>query len=646
MHFPRLSALPQAHRLGSLLLSCLMLLLGFAESAQAHPHVFVEARSTLLMNDQGLATGVRHVFRFDDAYTAFAIQGFDKDGDGAYSREELAELAQVNIESMGDFGYFTFGDNGRVELDFKPRDGAYWLELVDVPMADYWALSPEDLKAMREDAEKYGSPLVESVKLLELHFELALASPSDLTKALTLDVYDPTYYVDFRFSHEPGALGVENGPGSCTVERHDPPSLDMATQMALAQVGPDQRNLPPELQSAAASQVNQMIVTCPDAVAGPVTASNGLLQVEGSEAGPVTTPDAADTNDIEANAAEVAAAKDAVRAMAEGSANPQLKPGDAVAPVATAASPNLADKIFGGIAAVQAQFYQKLISALRGFRNGPHAAWILVSISFLYGIFHAAGPGHGKAIISTYVIANNETLKKGILLSFLSAFAQAVTAIILVGGLAAVFNLTSLAIQDTATWLEIGSYTLVTALGAYLLWTKGLSRLFGKSGGHHHHGHSHEHSQHHAHSHGDDHAHSHHDHDHHGEAEVCSSCGHAHAPTPAMVQGKMSLSRMVSIVLAVGLRPCSGALIVLVFAFGQNMVLAGIGSSFAMAVGTGLTVSALASLAVFAREGALKIFGSGSSAAGRVLWGMEIFGALTIFLIGATLLTATLGWGM
>lgn len=107
----------------------------------------------------------------------------------------------------------------------------------------------------------------------------------------------------------------------------------------------------------------------------------------------------------------------------------------------------------------------------------------------------------------------------------------------------------------------------------------------------------------------------------------------------------MSLRRMISIILAVGLRPCSGALIVLVFAFGQGMVLAGIGSSFAMALGTGLTVSALAALAVFAREGALRLFGAGSVAAGRALMVLEIAGALVVLLIGLMLLIATLGWG-
>lgn len=242
-----------------------------------------------------------------------------------------------------------------------------------------------------------------------------------------------------------------------------------------------------------------------------------------------------------------------------------------------------------------------------------------MGLSFAYGIFHAAGPGHGKAIITSYVVANNETLRKGIYLSFASAFAQAVTAILLVGGLAVVFNLTSIAIQDTARWFEIGSYVLITGLGGWLLWQKALrplamnvaSRLSGSqlalagasAAGHHGHGHSHDGHHHHGHD------HHHHDHHHHeiGADGVCTTCGHAHAPTPDMLQGKITLARAVSIIFAVGLRPCTGALVVLVFALSQGMIAAGIASTLAMAVGTGITVSLLAGMAVGAKELAVRL---------------------------------------
>ncbi|WP_417678614.1 DUF1007 family protein [Roseibium sp.] len=586
-----------------LALACLVLT---SIAAVAHPHVFIEARTKLVFDDKGIAVAVDNVFRFDDAYTAFAIQGFDANGDGHFSREELAELAKVNIEGIADYGYFTFGDNMRVELDFNPPTD-YWLEVKTVNLKDYWVMKPEDFEAMEEDRRMNGTDIPDTVDLLELHFRLPLKEPTDATKPITLDVYDPTYYVDFRFAKGDDALGIVNAPGKCGIERKEPPPLDDATAYALAQIGPDQRDLPPELQSAAATQVNQMIVTC-DAGGDGVTATTA-----GTGPG------------IARNGQEAIT-------QALNTAKPEGSP-------AAVSSPGLVSQWFATIARLQSEFYQKLVSALRMFRTNPNAAWLLIGISFAYGIFHAAGPGHGKAIISSYVVANNETLKKGIVLSFVSAFAQAVTAIVLVGAAAMVFNLTSIAIQDTARWFEIGSYILITVLGAWLLWQKALQPVlagFGAPTGHAyaHAGHDHHH---------------HHGHDHHhheiGADGACSTCGHAHAPTPDMVQGKITLARAASIVLAVGLRPCTGALIVLVFALSQGLIAAGIASTLVMALGTGITVSVLAGLAVGAKGIAVRLSGDGSRLAHVVHRSIEIGGALLVFFLGVTLLIATLGWG-
>ncbi|EAV45776.1 hypothetical protein SIAM614_24192 [Stappia aggregata IAM 12614] len=630
--------LPAASRRFLLGLGFLMAALS---SASAHPHVFVEARSKLVFDDAGQAVALQHVFRFDDAFSAFAIQGFDKDGDGHYSREELSELAKVNVESMADYGYFTFGDNTRVEFDFDaPTD--YWLEVVKVPLKDYWVMKPEDFEAMEEDVRMNGGSMPEDVDLLELHFTLPFKQPSDAKNLITLDVYDPTYYVDFRFGAGEDALGTKNAPGTCRVSRKEPPPLDDAEAYALAQIGADQRDLPPELQSVAASQVNQMLVACGDAIAAS-TASPETPQA--------VTPDTASTP---TDTASSAATPPSDAAAAITAALDTAKPAEqqVAAPKA-----GFLDTIFGTIAVKQKEFYQALVASLRSFRNNPHAAWLLMGLSFAYGIFHAAGPGHGKAIITSYVVANNETLRKGIILSFASAFAQAVTAIVLVGGLAVVFNLTSIAIQDTARWFEIGSYVLITGLGGWLLWQKALRPLavglaarqsgseFALAGasaaghhGHAHHGHD---GHHHPHDH-------HHHHDHHheiGADGVCATCGHAHAPTPDMLQGRITLGRAVSIIFAVGLRPCTGALVVLVFALSQGMIAAGIASTLAMAVGTGITVSLLAGMAVGAKELAVRLFGEGSPMAQKVHRTIEIVGAAIVFLLGLTLLIATLGWG-
>ncbi|MEM5583096.1 DUF1007 family protein [Roseibium sp. AS2] len=602
----------------------LVLLLASLTGVYAHPHVFVEARSKLVFDSAGKAVAVNHVFRFDDAFSAFAIQGFDTDNDGVYSRAELSELAKVNVESMADFGFFTFGDNARVEFDFgEPTD--YWLEVATVPLKDYWVMKPEDFEAMQEDVQMNGGAMPDDVKLLELHFTLPFKEASDTQQAITLDVYDPTYYVDFRFGQEDEAIGTVNAPSSCHVARREPPPLDDATAYALAQIGPDQRDLPPELQSAAASQINQMIVTCGEPAA--VAAAGQAL------------PEASGPDQNRVKAVTETAQQDV--AVIEGLENPEVQVG-------------FLDGIFGTIAVKQREFYQALVASLRSFRSNPNAGWLLMGLSFAYGIFHAAGPGHGKAIITSYVVANNETLRKGVVLSFASAFAQALTAIVLVGGLAVVFNLTSIAITDTAHWFEIGSYVLITGLGAWLLWQKairpvlvrfsvssadGALALAGAGHGHSHHDHHHDHSHHHG-----GHSHGHHHHD-FGADGVCSSCGHAHAPTPDMIQGKITVTRALSIILAVGLRPCTGALVVLVFALSQGMIAAGITSTLAMAVGTGITVSLLAGLAVGAKDLAVRLFGEGSAMSVRIHRTIEIVGAAVVFLLGLTLLIAAVGWG-
>ncbi|WP_297586607.1 DUF1007 family protein [Roseibium sp.] len=625
-----------------------VLLLASVASAQAHPHVFVEARSQLVFDDSGQAVSVKHVFRFDDAFSAFAIQGFDTNGDGVYSREELSELADVNVESMADFGYFTFGDNTRVEFDFSaPTD--YWLEVATVPLNDYWVMKPEDFEAIQEDIEMNGGTAPESVDLLELHFTLPLKDPSDTQNTITIDVYDPTYYVDFRFGEEENAVGTINAPGVCKLTRKGPPPLDEATAYALAQVGADQRDLPPELQSAAASQVNQLIVDCTEvgAAAGAVIPAETVLQAESQDAVAAQNPEVADATASQdgsrSRAVDVTERVETAVAVIEATDDPVVQIG-------------VMDQVFGTIAQKQKDFYQALVASLRSFRSNPNAMWLLMGLSFAYGVFHAAGPGHGKAIITSYVVANNETLRKGIILSFASAFAQAVTAIVLVGGLAVVFNLTSIAIQDTARWFEIGSYVMITGLGGWLLWQKAgkslttsvAARLGGERFAYagaaaHDHSHGHSHDNHHHHG---RHHHGHHDHHHEiGADGVCSTCGHAHAPTPDMIQGKITLARAASIVLAVGLRPCTGALVVLVFALSQGMIAAGVASTLAMAVGTGITVSLLAGLAVGAKDLAVRLFGEGSPMSMKIHRTIEIFGAAIVFLLGVTLLIAALGWG-
>lgn len=311
----------------------------------------------------------------------------------------------------------------------------------------------------------------------------------------------------------------------------------------------------------------------------------------------------------------------------------------------------------------QQRFYHALADAIKGMRQDGSKLWLLIGLSFLYGIFHAAGPGHGKAVISSYMLANEVALRRGIMLSFISAFLQAITAIVVM--LLAYFVLrgTSISMTDTAWFLEIASYAFVTAFGAWLLWRKlgpSLMRLFGAApayslsaahaghshGGHAHAAHSHDHAahDHDHHDHHDHHAHDHHGHGHHhGHGEVCETCGHSHAPDPALLTGdRFDWRTAWTAVAAVGIRPCSGALIVLSFAFLNGLWAGGILSVLAMAVGTAITVSILATLAVTAKDLAVTLAGDGRLG-NRVHSAIEIGGAALVFLFGLILLTASLG---
>ena len=237
---------------------------------------------------------------------------------------------------------------------------------------------------------------------------------------------------------------------------------------------------------------------------------------------------------------------------------------------------------------------------IRAAKADGSAAWTLMGISFLYGIFHAAGPGHGKAVISSYLVANDETWRRGIVLSFASAILQAFTAIAIVGIAAVLLGATAKAMGNTVRVIEIVSYALIILIGLRLLWVKGprLSAFAAAARRKTHHDHAHhDHAMTTHHEHGHAHAHDH-DHDHDEEA---SAWGHAHAPEPNELAGRHWWKRGLTAIVAVGLRPCSGAIIVLVFALAQGLFWIGVASTFVMGLGTAITVAAIATLAVGAR---------------------------------------------
>jgi ABC-type nickel/cobalt efflux system permease component RcnA len=282
----------------------------------------------------------------------------------------------------------------------------------------------------------------------------------------------------------------------------------------------------------------------------------------------------------------------------------------------------------GWILAKQAEFYRMLSGLIRAAKADGSAAYTLLGISFLYGVFHAAGPGHGKAVISSYLVANNETWRRGIALSFASAVLQALTAIVVVAVAAALLGVTAKAMGKTVRVIEVVSYALILLIGLRLLWVKG--RAFFQALGVRNESHAHERD------------HGHHHHHHHHHHDDASAWSHGHAPELSELAGAHWLKRGLTATIAVGLRPCSGAIIVLVFALAQGLFWIGVASTFVMGLGTAITVAAIATLAVGARGLADKLAKAKPGAAVIILRGLETAAALVIVLFGAALLTGYL----
>jgi nickel/cobalt exporter len=301
------------------------------------------------------------------------------------------------------------------------------------------------------------------------------------------------------------------------------------------------------------------------------------------------------------------------------------------------------DGIAGWVLTKQGEFYRQFSGLIRAAKADGSAAWSLLGLSFLYGIFHAAGPGHGKAVISSYVVANDETWRRGVILSFASALLQALVAVLVVGVAAAMLNVTAATMNGAVNVIETVSYGLIVILGARLSWVKlrgfiaalhAMNRPVSEVGAAvtvSPHGHDHTHHGEHLHD-GD--AHPHHPH----EQEHTSDCGHAHAPAPDELAGPGGWRRGLSAIIAVGFRPCSGAILVLVFALAQGLFWIGIGSTFMMGLGTFITVATIATIAVGARSWANRFATTPSGYGTLALRGVESAAAVLVMIFGVLLL--------
>jgi ABC-type nickel/cobalt efflux system permease component RcnA len=251
----------------------------------------------------------------------------------------------------------------------------------------------------------------------------------------------------------------------------------------------------------------------------------------------------------------------------------------------------------------QSSFYRELTAALKAIAQSPAALWSLLALAFGYGVFHAAGPGHGKAVISAYIVADDRSLRRGLALSFAAAILQALVAIVIVIVLTLVLRTTAQTMSATTRAIEQASFALVALVGLAVLWRKaGALLALGR-----------------------------------GAQAHDPSCDHVHMPGPGEIARLRGFREMAGVVFAAGLRPCAGALIILVFSASQGLLWAGIAATFAMALGTALTTGALAALAVFFKFAALKLAGGGSLAGARWLALLELLAAAFVAVLGAAL---------
>ena len=291
----------------------------------------------------------------------------------------------------------------------------------------------------------------------------------------------------------------------------------------------------------------------------------------------------------------------------------------------------------------ESAFYRMLNAAIHATRESPSAALGLIGISLVYGVFHAAGPGHGKAVIASYMVSNEIALRRGLAISALAALLQAVVAVLIVGVLGALFHATALRLRAATEVLEFASYCGIVGLGAVLVWRKGRalvaslrpapsgsmllasagasslfdggsiaasSRFAADDGLAHRHG---------------------------------PECGHFTMPDPeALAAPGFNWKAAATTVVTAGARPCSGALAVLVFSLSQGIFWVGVAAAFAMALGTAATTGALAIAAVYAKDVAVRLFGARTGRGTIIGQLAELVAAACVLAFGLALLLASL----
>ncbi|WP_349368356.1 nickel transporter [Salinarimonas sp.] len=260
------------------------------------------------------------------------------------------------------------------------------------------------------------------------------------------------------------------------------------------------------------------------------------------------------------------------------------------------------------LAAFQSAFYDGLRGAVASLKESGAALPTLVGLGFAYGVFHAAGPGHGKAVIAAYLVADGRAAWKGFGLSLAAALLQAVVAITLVLGASLLLSATARQMDAATRAIETASFAAVALMGAVVVWRKAgaLARLAAFAPG--------------------------------MAAPPGCDDGCAHLPDPQTLSRMTSLREQAGVVVAAGLRPCAGAVVVLVFALSQGLAWAGIAATLAMALGTALTTGLIATIAVLAKRVALGLAGGRGTAGALAMGALELLAGAFVLVVGLALL--------
>ncbi|WP_179221584.1 DUF1007 family protein [Inquilinus limosus] len=484
--------------------------------AAAHPHAWIDLRSAFLLQEDGRIAAVEEQWLFDDFYTSAVFES--ESPDDRPTPEAVTALARTNLRNLEPYDYFTrIRANGQAVplgtvTDFEStlRNGRIWLRFV-VPLAE-----PIDPRA----------------------------------KAVTLKIFDPTYYIDMRYvADDPVALrGVAAEGCGARVVPADPP----AQAVAMAAVAPRPTTRWARSSSRPCrSPADDLAAGL--AVSGARRRGPGLLALAAIRAG--------------------------------------------LPPALTA----------------QDELHRRLAAALRAVQADGATVWGLVALSFAHGVFHAVGPGHGKAVISTYLATQRGRPGDALLLAALSSLTQGVAAILMVELAIGLFGLPFRQAEATGNRLEAVGFALVAVMGAYLALSHG-RRLWRVRRG----------------------------------MAAYGACGHDHGWTSHPAEdaaGSTSLRRLLGVVASVGIRPCSGAVLVLVLARALQLRWTGIAAVLAMSAGTAVTVYALALLSRHARGASLRLMASlsnGSARQAAIADAVGLLGGLILLALGLLLMQAVL----